>query len=54
MITMLAPAIVLAVGLLLYALATNGKVQEIGRIMFFCGMLVVTYLLASHSVALLR
>ena len=54
MLTALFPALILIVGLLLYALATNGKVQEIGRILFFCGALVVTWLLASHSVALLR
>ncbi len=27
------------VGLLMYALSANGKVQEIGRIMFFSGLL---------------
>lgn len=27
------------VGVLMYALATNGKVQEIGRIAFFAGLL---------------
>lgn len=27
------------VGVLMYALSTNGKVQEIGRICFFCGLL---------------
>jgi hypothetical protein len=25
----------------MYALSTNGKVVEIGRIMFFCGLLAV-------------
>ena len=30
--------LVAIVGLLMYALATNGKLQEIGRIMFFVGM----------------
>ncbi len=27
------------IGLLMYALCSNGKLQEIGRIMFFCGLL---------------
>lgn len=31
------------VGLLLYVLASNPKVQEIGRIMLFCGLLVTLF-----------
>ena len=31
--------IILIVGLLMYALSTNGKLQEIGRIMFAFGLL---------------
>ena len=27
------------IGVLMYALCVNGKLQEIGRIMFFCGLL---------------
>lgn len=30
--------LVLLVGLLMYALSVNGKLAEIGRIMFFCGL----------------
>jgi len=33
--------IVLVVGLLMYALSVNGKVQEIGRIMFAFGLLAL-------------
>lgn len=33
------PVLFALVGLLMYALSTNGKVQEIGRIMFFAGLL---------------
>lgn len=33
--------LVLLVGLLMYALSTNGKLVEIGRIMFFCGLLAL-------------
>lgn len=33
------PLLIALVGLLMYALATNSKVIEIGRIMFFCGLL---------------
>lgn len=38
--------ILLVVGLLLYALASNGKVAEIGRLLFACALLVVCFELA--------
>lgn len=31
--------LIAVIGLLMYALAANPKWQEIGRIMFFCGLL---------------
>jgi len=31
--------LVLIIGVLMYALSTNPKNQELGRIMFFCGLL---------------
>lgn len=37
-------------GLLVYALAANAKVGEIGRIAFFCGLLVICWLLAGKSI----
>lgn len=48
MITIIAPFLIAVLGLLLYILATNPKVQEIGRIMFACGMLVLTWILSNH------
>ena len=33
--------LVLLVGLLMYALSVNGKLVEIGRIMFFCGLFAI-------------
>jgi hypothetical protein len=33
------PLIVAIIGLLMYALSANAKVQEIGRIMFWTGLL---------------
>lgn len=33
------PLLIAVIGLLMYALSTNGKVQEIGRIMFWTGLL---------------
>lgn len=32
------------VGLLMYVLASNAKVVEVGRILFFCGVLVAVWL----------
>jgi hypothetical protein len=46
------PLLILIVGLLLYVLASNAKVAEIGRITFACGMLVTTYVTAAHVVRL--
>jgi hypothetical protein len=34
------PLLVSLIGLLMYVLATNGKLVEIGRIMFWVGLLV--------------
>ena len=48
----LVPLLILVVGLLMYALAANPKVQEIGRIMFQCGMFVLTWVLAGQTVRL--
>ena len=39
-VSMVFPALVALVGVLMYALASNGKVAEIGRIMFAFGLLV--------------
>jgi hypothetical protein len=38
MITIVAPLIVLVLGVLVYALAANGKVQELGRLAYFVGL----------------
>jgi hypothetical protein len=46
------PVLVGLIGLLMYALSTNGKVQEIGRIMFFCGCFVWLLQQTPHSVTL--
>lgn len=39
--------LVALIGVLMYALSANAKLQEIGRIMFFCGLF--TFLLAFHG-----
>lgn len=47
MISIFVPLLVAVVGVLMYALATNAKLVEIGRILFFCGTLVTTYFATS-------
>lgn len=46
MLIAIIPIVVLIVGLLMWVLATNAVVKEAGRIMFFCGMLVTTFVAA--------
>ena len=46
--------IVLLVGLLMYALSANPKLQEIGRIMFAFGLLAFLFRLASETLNIFR
>lgn len=48
-VTILIPLLVCVVGVLLYALAASPKLQEVGRAMLWCGLLVVL-LVAAHQV----
>lgn len=36
----LLPLLIALIGLVVWLIATNAKVAEVGRIMFFCGLLV--------------
>lgn len=45
--------LVAIVGVLMYALATNPKLVEIGRLMFFAGLIAFLVVLPQHAVALL-
>jgi hypothetical protein len=47
------PALVMVIGLLIYALTTNGKVSAIGFAMFQCGLLVTLFVMARTTVKLL-
>ena len=49
----LLPVLVLLVGVLMWALCVNPKLQEIGRIMFFCGLLVTLLKVDSATISLL-
>lgn len=44
------PFFIAIVGLLLWALAGNALVKEVGKILFFCGALVTTFSLADRTV----
>jgi Na+/phosphate symporter len=41
--SILLSVLVAVIGILIYALAANPKVQEMGRIAFFCGLLVFLF-----------
>ena len=47
--------LVALVGMLMYALSANPKLQEIGRISFFCGLLAFLLLAAGgHALAIVH
>jgi len=46
--------LVALVGVLMYALCTNPKLAEIGRIMFFCGLLAFLLGAAPEVIKLVR
>jgi hypothetical protein len=52
MAILLVPALFAIVGLLMYALAANPKLCEIGRIMFLCGLFVALWSVAGEHVRL--
>jgi Na+/phosphate symporter len=44
------PLLLVLIGLVIYVLSSNGKAAEIGRITFFCGLLVTVLTLARTTV----
>lgn len=50
MIIAWAPLLLAIVGLLLWALASNPKVAEAGKILFFCGVFWFVYGLAGKTI----
>jgi len=46
------PLLICLVGLLTYALASNGKVVELGRLAYACGLLVTLFVVARHVLRL--
>lgn len=52
--TILLPLLVALVGVLMYALSTNAKLQEIGRIAYAMGLLAFMLTAGPHIVSLVR
>ena len=52
MLIALVPAVVCLVGLVVYLLAKEGKPAELGRLVFFVGLLWLVYVLAGKVVKL--
>lgn len=52
MATMLIPVLLIVVGVLIYALATNPKVAEIGRLMCAAGFFALAFTFASKGITL--
>lgn len=44
----LVPLVVAIAGALVYALSTNAKAAEMGRLMFACGLLVTLWVMSGH------
>jgi len=51
-LSILLPLLVAIIGMLVYALSANAKVQELGRLAYGCGLLVTLFELATHVVHL--
>ncbi len=52
MLTATIPLLVAVIGLLIYALSSNGKVAELGRLAFAAGLLVGLLSVAGHVLRL--
>lgn len=52
MISVTIPALFALAGILMMALAANPKVNKIGEIMFFCGLLVALFVVAHKPLSL--
>jgi hypothetical protein len=52
MVQITIPLLVAVLGCLAYALSSNAKAAELGRLAFFCGVLVTLYVLAGERVLL--
>lgn len=46
----IAPFLAAVVGILVYALASNAKLVEVGRALMWCGLLITIWVLAGKTV----
>ena len=53
MLIAIVPLIAVVVGILVYVLASNTKLSELGRLTYFAGLLVTLLVTARHVVRLL-
>jgi Na+/phosphate symporter len=49
MLIAIVPLIVMVLGLVVWFVSSNPKVSEAGRLAFFCGLLVLTMVLAKET-----
>ncbi len=52
MLVAIVPLVACVIGLLMYALCANPKLQEIGRLTFGAGMLALLFVMSGKSVSL--
>ncbi len=52
MLIAIIPLVVAIIGVLMYALCSNAKLAEIGRLLFFAGLLVCLFVAAKHTLKL--
>jgi len=50
LISILVPLLIAVAGVLIYALASNPKLQRIGEMMAFSGILILTYVLSNEHI----
>lgn len=53
MLIAIVPLVVLILGALVFGLASNPKVSEMGRIAFFCGLFATVWVMSGRTVRLL-
>jgi|HubBroStandDraft_4_1064222.scaffolds.fasta_scaffold04316_2 hypothetical protein len=47
------PILMIVVGALVYALSTNGKVAELGRLTFLAGIIALAFAFSERSISVL-
>lgn len=50
MLIAIVPLVACVIGLLMWWVSQNGKVQEAGKWLFICGLLITLYVVANHTI----